>query len=280
MKLGITAPVNLGPIEDGAYAADFARLVEELGFESIWLPEHVVMCPDTRSVYPYHPSGRSPLPPETPLPDPLVWLAYAAAATERVRLGTGVLVLPQRNPVVLAKAAASLDRLSGGRLLLGIGVGWVREESEALGAPFEDRGPRTDEFVAAMRALWREPVASFQGEHVRFDRVVCEPRPAQPGGVPIVVGGHSLAAARRAGRLGDGFYPLRLDPERFPVLREAMEKSAREAGRDPSTIELTTSAPPRPEAIEPLARLGVHRVVVHPPTADLAELERWGRSLP
>ncbi len=272
VDFGIIAPYRQGPVERGPFARDFARLVEEVGFESVWAVEHVVMCVDSQSRYPYDASGRSPFPPDTVQPDPLIWLAFVAAATERLRLGTGVLVLPQRNPVVLAKELASLDRLSDGRLVLGVGVGWVREEAEAVGTSFEDRGRRADEYVRAMRALWTQGVASFEGEFVRFGGVVSEPRPVRPGGVPIVVGGHSVAAARRAGRLGDGFYPLGASPERFRALCEEMGKAAREAGRDPSSIEITCSGPPDLDTALAYRDRGVDRMVVFPPSGDLGRL--------
>ncbi|MEE8581576.1 MAG: LLM class F420-dependent oxidoreductase [Myxococcota bacterium] len=274
MKFGILAPYQLGPLERGDYASAFGKLVEELGFESVWAVEHAVMCPDYESTYPYDPSGRSPFSERVIQPDPLIWLAYLAATTTRLRLATGVLILPQHNPVPLAKTLASLDRLSGGRMLLGIGVGWVREEAVALGTRFEDRGQRADEYVEVMRSLWREPVASFDGEFVRFERVVSEPRPVRSEGVPIIVGGHSAAAARRAGRLGDGFYPLRVSDERLAFLRTTMQEAAAECGRDASTIEITCSGELTAPSAEHHLGLGVDRLVVFPPTGDLDELRR------
>jgi probable F420-dependent oxidoreductase len=148
-------------------------------------------------VYPYAPGGRLPGGPSTKFPDPLIWLTWVAAATTRLRFMTAVMILPQRNPLVLAKEVATLDYLSGGRIELGIGVGWLKEEFEALGIPFERRGKRADEYVAAMRALWAGDGASFAGEFVKFDKVSCNPKPVAKS-VPIVVGGHSEAAALRA----------------------------------------------------------------------------------
>ena len=178
-----------------------------------------------------------------PIPDPLIWLAYIASATRTIKLGTAILILPQRNPVVTAKAVATLDHLAGGgRVLLGIGVGWLAEEFATLGVPFEDRGPRTDEYVAAMRALWSQERASFQGRFVSFDEVFCRPLPAARR-IPIIVGGDTTAAARRAGRLGDGYFPARgASPELFDEMRRAAEA----AGRNPDDIELTVSAPTDP----------------------------------
>lgn len=274
MKFGVMAPYQLAPLETGEYAAAFGRLLEELGFESVWTVEHHVMCVEYASVYPYSQDGRSPFAADVVQPDPLIWLSYLAAATQRLRLATGILILPFRNPVVLAKTLASLDRISGGRLLLGIGVGWVREEAEALGVEFAGRGRRADEYIEVMRTLWREPVASFHGEFVNFDGVVSEPRPAQQGGVPIIVGGHSEAAARRAGRLGNGFYPLGVAPERLAALRRIMEEAAREHGRDPAEIEITCVGQPTAEAAEFYASQGVDRMIFFPRKGDLDALRR------
>jgi probable F420-dependent oxidoreductase len=262
MNFGLIVPYAVAPIESPEFAVAFARLAEECGFESIWTVEHVVMSVEYASVYPYDPSGRTPFGPQVAQPDPLIWLAYVAAATKRIRLATGVVILPQRNPLILAKEAASLDRLSGGRLELGVGVGWVREEAEALGTTFEDRGRRADEYIEAMRTLWREPVASFHGEHVYFDGVVSEPRPVQAGGVPIVIGGHSKAAARRAGKHGNGFYPLGVSPEKLEQLRGIMDETARIHGRDPKDIELTLLGGPDLKSAESLSELGAGRVVI------------------
>lgn len=274
MQFGVIPPYGLAPVQDGAFAAGFARAAEEFGFESIWLVEHVVMAVDYVSVYPYAPSGRSPFAADVAQPDPLVWLGYVAAATRRIRLATSVIILPQRNPLLLAKEAASLDRLSGGRLELGIGVGWVREEAEALGTDFDTRGRRADEYVAAMRTLWREPVASFRGAYVNFNRVVCEPKPVQAGGVPIVVGGHSEAAARRAGRLGDGFFPLVADPAQLAALREIVRTTAEAHGRDPQRIALTGMGAPDLASAEYYARIGAARMVIAAKERTLDECRR------
>jgi probable F420-dependent oxidoreductase len=272
VKFGIMAPYRLAPLEEGDYAVAFARLAESLDFESVWVVDHVVMCPEYASRYPYDPSGRSPFDADVVQPDPLVWLAYVAAATRRIRLATGILILPQRNPVVLAKTLASLDRLSGGRLLLGIGVGWVREEAEAVGTSFSDRGRRTDEAIEAMRALWRQPVSRYRGAFVRFDGVVSRPKPLREDGPPIIVGGHSRAAARRAGRLGDGFYPLGVVGDELASLRALMEATARDHGRDPRAIEITCLGSLDADSARRCAELGVSRMLVSPPTGELEAL--------
>ena len=219
------------------------------------------------------PDSKLPPSPRSAFPDPLIWLAHAGAVTTTIKLATGILILPQHNPVVLAKAVATLDRLTEGRLLLGIGVGWLREEAEAVGIPFEGRGFRAEEFIGAMRALWTEDVASYAGEHVRFASVRSYPKPvAKDQRVPILVGGGGLTAARRAGRLGDGYYPVTSDADRLAELLDAMRRSAEDAGRDPDAVEVTIPVadlagedPVSRKTLDMLHHLesiGVHRVVV------------------
>ncbi len=204
---------------------------------------------------------------DVPLPDPLIWMAYVAAATKSIKLATGILILPQHNPVIMAKQVATLDHMSGGRVLLGIGVGWMREEFDAIGTPFDDRGPRTDDYVGAMRALWSQEKPTYHGEFANFDNVYCRPQPVN-GSVPIIVGGHSKPAARRAGRLGDGFFPARGAPAELIAIAKA---SAVEHGRDPDAIEITTSLPNDLNEIPALAAAGVDRLLV--PVTPMAGLQ-------
>ena len=259
MRFGLRY-ANLGRYSNGAAAVELAQAAEAAGFDSIWTVEHVVVPHGYQSRYPYSPSGRMGSGVEDyPIPDPLIWLAYIASATRTLKLGTAILILPQRNPVVTAKAVATLDHLAGGgRVLLGIGVGWLAEEFATLGVPFEDRGPRTDEYVAAMRALWSQGCASYRGRFVSFDQVFCRPLPPARR-IPIIVGGDTAPAARRAGRLGDGYFPAR---GATPALLDEMRRAAEGAGRDPAAIEITVSAPPAASEIEALARQGVTRVAV------------------
>jgi probable F420-dependent oxidoreductase len=258
MKFGLRY-ASLGKYSNGPAAVEVAQAAEEAGFDSIWTVEHVVVPHAYQSRYPYSPSGRMGSGLEDfPIPDPLIWLAYIASATRTIKLGTAILILPQRNPVVTAKEIATLDTLAGGRrVLLGIGVGWLAEEFAALGVPFADRGPRTDEYVAAMRTLWTQERATFKGRFVSFDEVFCRPLPAAP--IPIIVGGDTKAAARRAGRLGDGYFPARGAPAE---LFDEMRRAAEEAGRNPKDIELTVQAPTEIAEIEALARQGITRVTV------------------
>jgi probable F420-dependent oxidoreductase len=251
---------------NGPTAVEAVQAAEAAGFESVWTVEHVVYPDDYASAYPYSKDGRMPALPSTPIPDPLIWLAYVASVTTTIRLATGILILPERNPVVLAKELATLDHLSGGRVELGIGVGWLKEEFDALGVPWERRGARTDEYVAAMRALWATDGASFDGEFASFTRVSSNPKP--PGGaVRIVVGGHSRAAAERAGRLGDGLFPGKGSARELAELIDIARQTAAAHDRDPAAIELTAGAPggllkDPAAAIDELAAAGVSRVVV------------------
>ncbi len=238
MHFGI-AFSNTGPFSEPGAAAEFGRAAEAAGFESLWTVEHVVVPSGYQSTYPYDPSGRMPGGEDSPIPDPLIWLAYLAGVTSSITLATGILILPQRNPVVLAKELATLDAMSGGRLELGIGVGWLEEEFDAIGVPFAGRGRRTDDYVAALRALWSQDAASHHGEFVDFTDCVLRPRPER-GSIPIHVGGHTDAAARRAGRLGDGFFPGKGSHEELARLFEVTRQAARDAGRDPGEIEFTT----------------------------------------
>ena len=245
-------------------AAALGELSDQHGVESLWTVEHVVIPVGYESEYPYDPSGRAPGAEKSDIPDPLIWLAYVAARTTTVKLATGILILPQRNPVVLAKELATLDQLSSGRVQLGIGVGWLAEEFAALGIPFDDRGRRTDEYVAALRALWTQNPSSFHGDFVNFDNCISLPTPPQ-GSVPIVVGGHSRVSARRAGRLGDGFFPGKGTVDELTELVSIMHASAAKAGRDGSSIELTTGAPADQESTKRLIDLGFTRFIVPPP---------------
>jgi probable F420-dependent oxidoreductase len=211
MKFGLRY-CNIGRYIDPSKAVALVQAGEEAGFESAWTVEHTVVPDGYQSPYPYSADGKMPGGTDNfPLPDPLIWMAYVAAATSRIKLGTAILILPQHNPVITAKQVATLDHMSGGRILLGIGVGWMKEEFDAIGASFHDRGKRTDEYVAAMRELWSSDRPTFHGEFVHFDAAYCKPQPVNKS-IPIIVGGDSKVAARRAGRLGDGYFPARGAP--------------------------------------------------------------------
>jgi probable F420-dependent oxidoreductase len=244
MKIGLNF-YNSPPGPEGADGAFFSAWVieaEKLGYDSIWIPEHLVMPMRYTSKYPFQEYAEGEDFKPFPLADvafhePLTMLTWAAALTSTIELCTGIVVIPARNPVVLAKQAASLARLSGDRLRLGVGLGWLREEVEATGLPWAGRGRRTEEMIAVMRALWTNDVATFTGEDFAFDSVCLTPRPQHPDGVPVYLGGNSAIGARRAGRLGQGFIVHPPSPEGdqwIPVMQEA----AIEAGREPGQIEV------------------------------------------
>jgi probable F420-dependent oxidoreductase len=273
MKFGIIF-ANAGPLGEPDVTTGLAQLAEEHGFESLWTVEHTVVPAGYESEYPYSADGKMPGGDAVSITDPLIWMTWAAAVTTRIRVATGILILPQRNPVTLAKQVATLDVLSGGRVDLGVGVGWLREEFDALGVPFEERGARTDEYIGALRALWGDDPVTFKGEFVSFERCHSNPKPVQPGGIPLVVGGHTSAAARRAGRLGNGFFPGRASEEELRPLFEAMRASATDAGRDPDAIELTAGGVFDLDGVKRFADLGVGRVVIPPFGFDLETLKR------
>jgi probable F420-dependent oxidoreductase len=274
MKFGL-AFANIGPFAGAEGARAMGQGAEAAGFDSLWTVEHVLVPVGYQSTYPYDPSGKMPAPDTMDLPDPLIWLTYVAAFTESIKLATGILIVPQRNPAITAKECATLDQLSGGRLVLGVGAGWLEEEFDALDVPFADRGKRLDEYVAVMRALWADGATDFDGEFVTYPEVVSAPKPVH-GTIPIVVGGHSKAAARRAGRLADGFFPAGdADPAAIAALIEVMRQSAEDAGRDPDAIEVTMpgNAALGPDALERLGELeamGVSRVMMPPLSFDPA----------
>jgi probable F420-dependent oxidoreductase len=265
MKFAI-AFANTGPFINPDKAVVMAQAAEAAGFESLWTVEHVVVPAVYNSPYPYSANGKMPGDDESPIPDPLIWLTYIAAATKEINLATGILILPQRNPVVLAKELATLDFMSNGRMLLGTGVGWMKEEFDAIGVPFGDRGKRNDENIAAMRALWTEDKASYHGEYVNFDNCILRPQPVN-GTIPIHIGGSTDIAARRAGRLGDGFFPAGGSHEELARLIAITHESAIKHGRQPKDIELTTGGngaigPNALEEISALEALGIDRVIV------------------
>lgn len=222
-----------------ATAAATARLAEEVGLDSVWATDHVVVPATYDTTYPYDETGKMlGGQVEFDIADPLIWLSYAAAITERIILATGILVLPQRNPLVLAKQVASLDVLARGRVHLGVGVGWLEEEFTAVGVPFADRGRRHDDHLTAMRALWRDTKATVDTTYASFADAISLPHPVD-GGVPIVIGGGSIRAARRAGRIGDGFFPTVAGPDALQPLLETVRSEADAADRDAEAIEFT-----------------------------------------
>ena len=263
MKMGLAFASSVAI--DGDSTLEICLRASGAGFESLWGGEHVILPDSISSKYPYSADGKIPAEPDTPIPDPLIWLAFAAAAAPTLRLGTCILIVPQRNPLVLAKELATLDQLSGGRVELGLGIGWLKEEFDALGVAWERRGARNDEYIAAMRALWAAPHAEFHGEFVDFPPVTCSPRPVN-GSIPVLVGGHTDAAIQRAVRIADGYFPGEGNSERLGKLIERLRMAAEEAGRDPDSIEINAMFGAQiadPEAgVEQMKALGVGRIMV------------------
>ena len=268
MEIGLFAPLGNGNAT-AEVLRTLGREAEARGFESIWVAEHVVLFDDYASQYPYSPDGRFPGGADTGLLEPLTALTYLAAVTDRIRLGTGICLVPQRNPVYTAKQVVDLDVLSGGRVDFGVGIGWLAEEFEALGVPFERRGARCDEYLAVMRALWCDEVSEHHGE--LYDLPACKmyPKPVQLPHPPIHVGGESDAALRRVARHGQGWYTFNRTPEDLdaPLARLdellAAEGRARTAGRE--AVQLTVCPYLQPlgdGALEGYAERGVDRLVL------------------
>ncbi|MDH5672440.1 MAG: LLM class F420-dependent oxidoreductase [Myxococcales bacterium] len=274
MKFGIMF-ANAGPFGEPELLAHLAQTAEAVGVESIFTVEHVAVPVGYESQYPYSKSGKMPGPESSPIPDPLLPLAFVASITKSLRLGTGILILPQRHPIYVAKEIATLDVLSGGRVLFGIGSGWLQEEFEALGVPFNQRGRRTDEAIEAIRSLWAPEPKAFEGKYYAWNAVHSNPKPVQQPGVPILIGGHSEAAARRAARLGDGFFPARGDDETLLPLLAEMRAECERVGRDPSEIEITTGVgQPTIDKVRHAEELGICRLVINPPGFDRDGLTR------
>jgi probable F420-dependent oxidoreductase len=250
VEFGFSLP-GRGPLARPDLLLKLSVAAESLGYSSLFVTDHVVLpASAARSVYPYAASGKLPGGAAQDYLEPFSLLAYLAHATRRITLGTSVLVIPYRNPLVTAKMLATIDVLSGGRIILGAGVGWLREEFEALAAPpFEARGAVTDEYLRLMRAVWTTDPVTFEGRHYAVRDVHALPKPAQRGGIPIWIGGHTDAAVRRAGALGDGWHPIALRPpgllfpDEYADKAEAVRAAAREAGRAPESIALSVRVP-------------------------------------
>ena len=277
MRLGLHA-LGIGAGAERAVVDAVAVAAEGFGFATLWSGEHVIMVDEPQSVYPYADDGRIAVPVSADWIDPLIGLGFAAAVTTKIGIATGVLLLPEHNPVVVAKQAATLDRLSGGRLTLGIGIGWSREEFDALGVPFERRAARTAEYVDAIRALWRDDVASFRGEFVNFSSVRVNPKPLRDRRIPVVVGGNSDAALRRVATWGDGWYGFNLEDAAQAAERtETLRKLAGNQGRDPARLRVAVAlrAPKRSDFVQ-LAEAGIDELVlVESPPADPEDAADW-----
>lgn len=219
----------------------FAAKAEQLGFSTLWVPEHVVLLDKYASRYPYREDGVLPAAADAPIPDPFLTLCALASATSRIRLATGICLVPEHNPLVLAKVVATLDHFSNGRVVLGVGIGWLEEEFQALGIPWERRGDRTREYLEAMRRLWGDPLSSYSGEFVKFQDVRSYPKPVKGANLPVFFGGESGPALRRVAEYGNGWCGFNLDPDEAAAKIRRIEELLKANGRKRSEVELAVS---------------------------------------
>ena len=260
MKFGLI-PVNIGVQPE--QLVGLAQLAEASGFESVWTFEHVIVPVDYQSKYPYNDSGKMGGPPETVFIDPLLALTAVAASTKTLKLGTGVNILSQVNPLYMAKQAASLDYLSGGRFMLGVGIGWLREEFEALGVPFERRGARFDDYVVAMKKVWSGEVVEHQSDFLNWSGFKSYPLPEQKPHLPVVIGGATGKIYQRIARHGDGWFAPIGDPKELSAALADLKAACDAEDRDMSEIEITCMWPGKggKDFLGALEDAGVHRVV-------------------
>jgi probable F420-dependent oxidoreductase len=238
MRVGIV-PINSGPYLAPGFLLEFGRMAEELGYESLWTFEHVILPDEYESRYPYNPTGKIALAGTDRFVDPLIAIAWVAAVTERIKFGTGVNILTQVNPLYFAKHCSSIDYLSGGRLILGLGVGWLKEEFDALGVPFERRGERADAYIDAMTAAWSGETLDITNDFVDWRGFKMLPTPVSQPRIPIVIGGTSPAAIRRVVAKGDGWYVIHKDLEHFHQLMDALKAECDRQGRDVAELDIT-----------------------------------------
>lgn len=265
MDVGIFVPLSAFNA-DAEFLRTLGPAAEERGFESIWAAEHVVLFDDYASEYPYSPDGKFPGGGDTGLLEPLTALTYLSAVTERIRLGTGICLVPQRNPVYTAKQVADLDMLSGGRVDFGVGIGWLKEEFDALNVPFAKRGQRTDEYLQVMTALWTEETSSFAGELYQLSPCRLYPKPTQSPHPPIHIGGESDAALRRAARFGQGWFTFNRPPSELPAAFASLDGHLAALGRSRSDADFMVSVcpylnPVTPATVEEYAAAKVDRLI-------------------
>jgi probable F420-dependent oxidoreductase len=262
MKVGLI-PINIR-MESMEQIVGLAQYAESLGFESVWTFEHVMVPVEYESKYPYSKDGKMGGGSDNPFLDPLIALTAVAAHTKNIRLGTGVNILSQANPLLLAKQAASLDVLSGGRLMLGAGIGWLKEEFEAMGVPFERRGARYDDYVVAMRKVWSGDVVEHQSDFLNWSGFQSYPLPKQKGGVPIIVGGSKGKAFERIAKYGDGWFAPTNDAASLKPMLEPLRAACDAAGRDYDSVEITSMWDNQGsiDAVQAFADIGVSRIIV------------------
>ena len=264
MQIGIMPPL-FSPIATPDYLMAIGAAADRLGFSSIWAPEHVVLFDEYDSKYPYSDDGKLAVGRDAGILDPFNVLAFLAAATKNVRLGTGIALVPQRNPVYTAKQVTTVDRLSNGRVDFGVGIGWLREEFDALGVPWPRRGPRTEEYLEVMRRLWLDDVSSFEGEFYSLPSCRQSPKPIQDPYPPVIFGGESDAALARVARKGDGWYGFNLTPEKAFDRISTLEKMLDKEGRKRSDISISVRPAAgffTPAHSEEFGRLGVDQLIL------------------
>ncbi len=270
--------IGIGALTTADWVKPVATAAERLGFSSIWAPEHVILLEKYSSKYPYS-AGEFPMPTDTPFADPFTTLAFAAACTNKIKIATGICLVPEHNPLVLAKTVATLDRLSGGRFILGVGIGWLAEEFQALGISFERRAQRTREYIDVMRKLWAEPKSSHRGEFVNFPEVQSFPKPHNRT-VPVWFGGETPPALRRVGEYGDGWVGFNLSPDEAGQKIKRIEDILRTSGRKRSDVHLAVSPYAKPVGTDDLKRYrdaGADEVVLvslRPPSSTGDAIQR------
>ncbi len=264
MRIGLFAPLG-SPIANGEFVTTLGTAADERGFHSLWVAEHVVLFDDYGSQYPYAANGKIPAPPESGLLEPFTTLSFLAACTSRIRLGTGICLLPQRNPVYTAKEAANIDFLSGGRLDLGLGVGWLAEEFGVVNVPFERRGARTRSYIEVMRTLWQDEVSEYKDEFYDLPPCRMYPKPIQTPHPPIHFGGETDAAMRRVADLGQGWYGFNHTPDEAAEAIERLEKILADRGRARSDVEVSISPYLKPFDVDSVKRyrdLGIDQLIL------------------
>jgi probable F420-dependent oxidoreductase len=264
MKIGLFA-VGTPRMAGGALLRTLASNAERLGISTLWVPEHVVLLDKYASQYPYSQDGHLPAPTDAPIFDPFITLATIAAVTSNIRLATGICLVPEHNPLVLAKVVATLDFLSGGRTVLGVGIGWLEEEFQAIGVPWARRAQRMREYIEAMRKLWSDPVSSYQGEFLNFSDVRSNPKPVKAARLPVFFGGESAPALRRVAEYGDGWCGFNLIPDEAAAKIKRIEQLLAENGRKRSDVELAVSPytkPVKPDDLKRYRDAGAEEVIL------------------
>lgn len=267
LKIGLTVFLT----DYSIHVVSLAARAEALGFESLWLPEHPVVPVQSVTPWPGAAHGKMPQYGREAV-DPFVALAYAAAVTERLKIATGICLVPERDPLVLAKQVASIDYFSGGRFIFGIGAGWLREETEIMGGDFDHRWTQAKECVLAMKALWTDEESEFHGKYYDFPPVHCFPKPTQRPHPPVILGGTAANVHKRIAEWGDGWLPIRMSPEQVRAGREKMNALAAACGRDPESLTISIfGVMPERETVRAYADAGADRVVLRLETKSEAE---------